>query len=271
MQSEALEEHIPHDVRETIQNRLDSIEDTEDVRVVFACESGSRAWGFASVDSDYDVRFIYVRKPDWYLAIDQRRDVIELPIEGDLDINGWDLKKALHLLRKSNPPLLEWLGSPLVYRETTPVATWMRELLSECYSPRACVYHYLHMARGNFREFLKGPEVKRKKYLYVLRPIVAILWIERGLGVPPTLFQTALDATVEDPKTRVAINSLLEEKRSGRELDVGPQIPEISNFLETELARLEESPAANQTEPADWEPLNALFREALQQVWSQNA
>jgi len=102
----------------TILERLAAIEHTELVHILYACESGSRAWGFASPDSDYDVRFIYVRPRDWYLSIDleRRRDVIERPIEGVLDINGWDLRKALQLMRKSNPPLFEWLHSPLVYR-----------------------------------------------------------------------------------------------------------------------------------------------------------
>src|SRR4030095_590913 len=101
---------------ESIRHKLADIERAEDVRILFAVESGSRAWGFPSPDSDYDVRFLYVHKADWYLSIDPRRDVIELPIEGEFDINGWDLRKALQLLIKSNPVLLEWLRSPVLYR-----------------------------------------------------------------------------------------------------------------------------------------------------------
>lgn len=102
-------------MEDTIRSRLDAIQASENVCIVYACESGSRAWGFPSADSDYDVRFIYVRPVEWYLSIDDKRDVIECPVEDGLDINGWDLRKALRLSRKSNPPLLEWLGSPIVY------------------------------------------------------------------------------------------------------------------------------------------------------------
>lgn len=134
---------------ELISAHLDDIETDEHVKIVYACESGSRAWGFPSADSDYDVRFVYVRPVEWYLSLDQKRDVIERPISEGLDISGWDLRKDLQLFRKSNPPLLEWLGSPIVYRERYSVAAKMRALAEIHYSPSACQHHYLHMARGN--------------------------------------------------------------------------------------------------------------------------
>jgi len=98
-----------------IMSELRSIETREDVRILFAIESGSRAWGFASPDSDFDVRFVYVRRQDWYLSLTPGRDVIELPLVGDDDINGWDIRKALNLALKPNPVLLEWLSSPVQY------------------------------------------------------------------------------------------------------------------------------------------------------------
>lgn len=132
-------------MRDRILESLSAIERDHGCTILLAVESGSRAWGFASQDSDYDVRFIYARPRDWYLSIaEHRRDVIELPIVDELDVNGWDLRKALRLFRKSNPPLLEWLTSPIVYRET-PTAQRMRELIPQYYSPRASFYHYLHM------------------------------------------------------------------------------------------------------------------------------
>ena len=110
-------------IRKEVLRRLDAVEREEDVRVLYACESGSRAWGFASPDSDYDVRFIYVHRPDWYLSIVDRRDVIERPIVDEYDLSGWELRKTLRLFRKSNPPLIEWLGSPIVYRERTAMGS----------------------------------------------------------------------------------------------------------------------------------------------------
>ena len=180
-------------MKSQILSRLHEIEAGENVRIVYACESGSRAWGFPSADSDYDIRFLYVRPMEWYLSIDVKRDVIERPVQDGLDISGWDLKKALRLFCKSNPPLLEWLGSPIVYLEQYSAAESMRGLLPDYYSPTTCLHHYLRMARGNYREYLKGDVVWIKKYFYVLRPILAMNWIERVWGVVPTDFNILVD------------------------------------------------------------------------------
>jgi predicted nucleotidyltransferase len=115
-------------MREQVMANLRAIEAQHNVTILFACESGSRGWGFASPDSDYDVRFIYVNRLPWYLTVAPGRDVIELPISGDLDINGWDLRKALGLMRESNPTLLEWLRSPIVYREEAETMARFRAL-----------------------------------------------------------------------------------------------------------------------------------------------
>jgi hypothetical protein len=254
-------------MEETIRAHLGQIEADENVKVVYACESGSRAWGFPSVDSDYDVRFLYVRPVEWYLSIDEKRDVLERPINEGLDINGWDLRKALHLFRKSNPPLLEWLGSPIVYLEKYSVAAKMRELASVYYSPSACLYHYLHMARGNFREYLKGEEVWVKKYFYVLRPILAMNWIEKELGVVPTNFNVLVEKLVTEPELRMEIDRMLAAKRAGAELDRGPRIEPISQFIEHELERWETHEIVNHKLPAFTNKLDEFFRESLAEVW----
>ena len=253
-------------MEEVIRSRLDAIEASENVRIVYACESGSRAWGFPSADSDYDVRFIYARPVEWYLSIDDKRDVIERPVEGGLDINGWDLKKALRLFRKSNPPLLEWLGSPIVYLEKYPVAARMRELAQVYYSPSACQYHYLHMARGNFREYLRGEIVWIKKYFYVLRPLLAMNWIEQGLGAVPTDFNVLLDKLVIEPNLRVEIERLLSAKRAGAELDRGPRIEPISRFIERELERWEKQKIVSHRLADITDKLDELFKANLAEV-----
>jgi predicted nucleotidyltransferase len=254
-------------VEETIRSHLNAIEADEDIRVVYACESGSRAWGFPSADSDYDVRFLYARPVAWYLSIDEKRDVIERPVKAELDISGWDLKKALQLFRKSNPPLLEWLGSPIIYLEKYRVAAKMRLLSTEYYSPAACLYHYLHMARGNFRDYLKGNEVWVKKYFYVLRPILAMNWIEKGLGIVPTDFNVLVSQLVTEPKLKSAIDRLLAAKRAGAELDRGPRIASIGEFIEGELERWEQNEFANHQGTPSTEKLDELFRESLAEVW----
>jgi len=254
-------------VEETIHSNLNEIEVSENIRIVYACESGSRAWGFPSADSDYDVRFLYARPVEWYLSIDEKRDVIERPINEGLDINGWDLKKALQLFRKSNPPLLEWLGSPVIYLEMYTLAEKMRLLAKEYYSPTACLYHYLHMARGNFRDYLKEDEVWVKKYFYVLRPILAMNWIEKGLGFVPTDFNVLVSELVTEPKLKSAIDRLLVAKRAGAELDKGPRIKQISEFIESELERWEQHEIGNHKGMASSDKLDELFRESLAEVW----
>lgn len=255
-------------VRQEVGRRLDALEREEGVRVIYACESGSRAWGFASTDSDYDVRFLYVRPRDWYLSIAASRDVIEQPIVDPYDVNGWDLRKALQLFRKSNPPLLEWLGSPIVYRERTSAAAALRRLAARRSSPRACAFHYLHMAKGNYRDYLQDDSVRLKKYLYVLRPLLAVRWIERGRGVVPTEFGRLVDETVESAELKRAIEALLERKRRGIESERGARIEALSAFIEVELARLESGFAAKAVAPPAVEEMDALFRRTLQEAWS---
>ncbi|MBI4553898.1 MAG: nucleotidyltransferase domain-containing protein [Candidatus Latescibacteria bacterium] len=260
---------IPRHIHNTIVARLDHIEVEEDVRIFFACESGSRAWGFPSTDSDYDVRFLSIHPPEWYLSVDmeRKRDVIERPINDHLDLNGWDLRKALWLLRKSNPPLLEWLASPIVYREYSAIPQRLRELKARYYSPRACAYHYLHMAKGNYREYLHGARVWLKKYLYVLRPLLAIEWIIRDLGPVPMEFERLIEAVIEDRTLRWAIDQLLEAKKAGDELAVGPRIDPISLYLEEALPRLECLISDTEVRTAPIDELNAVFREGLREMW----
>jgi uncharacterized protein len=253
-----------------IQMELSSIEREQDVIILLAVESGSRAWGFSSADSDYDVRFIYVCRPEWYLSIDieQRRDVIERPIEDVLDVSGWDLRKALRLFHKSNPPLLEWLQCRLIYREQFTLAERLRAILPRFCQPAASYHHYLHMARGNYRSYLQGEIVWRKKYFYVLRPLLAILWLESGRGPVPIEFGRLVDATIDDPALRSAVDALVSAKRSGTELDRGPRDAVLSEFLESQLARLQtvDGPTRETSAPGV-EELNTLFRDTLREVW----
>ena len=256
-------------MKEEILRRLGQIEIDEEVVIFFACESGSRAWGFPSADSDYDVRFIYLRPAKWYLSIDveEKRDVIERPINDELDISGWDLRKALKLLRKSNPPLLEWLDSPIVYKETHGIAEELRSAVAEFYSPISSYHHYKHMAEGNFREFLKGDVVRAKKYFYVLRPLLAMRWIKNGSEPVPMEFEKLVEACVDSASVRSAISDLLERKRAGHELDQQPKIPVLSDFIETELEQLKNTGEFEERAKPNFEKLNDLFRRAIALVY----
>lgn len=257
-------------VRE-VHHRLDALQAKEGVKVLYACESGSRAWGFASRDSDFDVRFLYVRPRSWYLAIDleHRPNVIEFPKDGLWDVTGWDLRKALRLFRKSNPPLLEWLRSPQVYRDRCTTRERLVQLLPQCYSPQRAMYHYAHMAAKNHRIYLQGESVWLKKYFYVLRPLLACRWIEAGRGFPPVEFEHLLEFESLEPILRERILELLKAKRSGAELVRGPRIPEISRFLEAELQRLAGVARDLPSPQAPVEPLNTVFLEILEEAWEK--
>lgn len=225
--------------RAEIAARLTAIEVDHEVRILYACESGSRGWGFASPDSDYDVRFLYVHPLPWYLRVRARRDVIEQPIRDDLDINGWELRKALGLLGKGNATLVEWLDSPIVYRADPVFLEALREAVCQLHRPERSFYHYVHMARGNARAYLSGERVRLKKYLYVLRPLLATLWIEQGRGLAPMRFASLVDALVEEPDLRAAIDRLLLIKRRVGEAEYGEPFPILNAFIDRELMRLE--------------------------------
>jgi predicted nucleotidyltransferase len=210
---------------------------------------------------------LYLHSRDWYLSVDveEKRDVIERPISDMLDISGWDLRKALRLLRKSNPPLLEWLNSPIVYLQKLTITDKIRAVAHEYYSPVACLHHYLHMAQGNFREYLKGDIVWVKKYFYVLRPLLAIRWIEKESDVVPMEFGVLVERCVKSPKLKEAIADLLDRKKRGLELDREPRIKVISDFIESELERLETKSIESKPKPNS-EKLNQLFRMAVNEV-----
>ncbi|MEF3062117.1 nucleotidyltransferase domain-containing protein [Ralstonia solanacearum] len=223
-------------IRARVLSELADIERRHDVRVLFACESGSRGWGFASPDSDYDVRFVYVHRPAWYLSVEPQRDVIEVPISDELDVGGWELRKALQLMHRSNPTLLEWLASPIVYREDAAAAQRMRMLAPTFFSERKGRWHYLSMAVKTFRDHLQGETVRLKKYFYVLRPLLAAQWIDTGRGMPPMRFADLADAMVTDAPLRDEINQLLAIKMAASEAEHGARFPRIHAFVEQALA-----------------------------------
>jgi predicted nucleotidyltransferase len=251
-------------MQDVILARLRKLEYEQGVQVLYACESGSRAWGFASPDSDYDVRFVYARPVEQYLRLALPRDVIEVPMEGELDISGWDLFKACRLLRRSNPPLLEWLGSPIVYREQGPLAQTLRDQANRHASRRSCCEHYLHSARSNWHRYgLDADRATRKKLLYVLRPVVAVRWMLEQESLPPTPFPRALAAVAIPSAIREAIDALLAAKRVSRESATGPADPLLLRYVEQTLEEL--GPLVAKLEPCAFpaDKLDQLLRAIL--------
>ncbi len=249
-------------MRELILEKLNEIEKRENVKIIHCIESGSRAWGFASPDSDYDVRFIYVRPREFYLRLDKTRDVIEWQLDDTLDINGWDIKKALTLLHKSNPTLFEWNSSPIVYKTTDD---WQRisSVISRYFVAKSGIYHYLSTAKTNYREYLQGEQVRFKKYFYVLRPLLACKWI-LAEGTPPPMEFSVLMEKYFDEEIKPDVQRLLDIKMNTPEITEGKRFDRVNDYLDRTIAELEETVS---TLPKDkiqsWDELNGIFLDLI--------
>ncbi|MEP3653614.1 MAG: nucleotidyltransferase domain-containing protein [Litorimonas sp.] len=253
-------------MRKSIISELRGIETTHDVRILFAIESGSRAWGFPSPDSDFDVRFVYARPAEWYLSLTPGRDVIELPIDGVLDINGWDIKKALTLLLKPNPVMLEWLSSPIHYLWDDVVCAKLRAFSREVTHGPACLHHYLHLGGRQWSVHVDGKErVNLKKYFYIVRPAMAVRWMRMHPDViPPMNFQELLSGVDLDLELVAALEKLLNEKSKSKEIGEAPRVDIIDKFIVSEFDWAREAvksisgPKENLHQAAD-----VLFREVV--------
>ncbi len=258
---------IPPAVHAEIMARLAHTEREEGVRILLAVESGSRAWGFHSPNSDYDVRFIYARPQEWYLSVDleERRDVIEYEINEDIDLNGWDVRKALRLFWKSNPAFVEWIQSPIVYQSHGAFAEQALQLLPDIYSVERGIYHYRSMAKTNYRGYLRGAVVPLKKYFYVLRPLLAVRWLERYGGAAPIEFDKLLHLIDDQPALAADIQDLLRRKKAAPEMGMADAIPSINAFVEEELERLETIAPERGDKAERVSRLTDLFRDILRE------
>ena len=228
-------------MRTKIVEALRHVEEKEGVRIIYACESGSRAWGFASEDSDYDVRFIYVRPLDWYLSVDDRKDIIEVPIDDNLDINGWDLRKSLSLLRKSNSVILEWLASPIQYFNHDLYAPLLTGLSQKAFLPRSSCRHYLGMAKGSLASCQMEEKVKIKSYLYAMRPTLCCRWIVKFRKQAPMPIDDLIAEFLPDQKDglRQYLDHIIRIKKERNERDRIDRSPELENYLQVQLEELE--------------------------------
>ncbi|MGC4175725.1 nucleotidyltransferase domain-containing protein [Demequina sp.] len=241
---------VSKEVQAEVRTHLAAIEREHDVRVLFACESGSRAWGFASPDSDFDVRFVYAHPRDWYLSIEQRRDVIDIPISGEMDIAGWDLRKALGLARAGNATLSEWLDSPVIYKDHDDFAARMRSLLDATYRRERAFMHYTSLARNHFTESPSGKDRRLKRFLYSLRTALAAQWCATREDRPPMTLYALTDALIDNADVRARIDALVELKSTLAEKSFYEPDAVVTEFLEHRIAALadavvESAPAAD--------------------------
>lgn len=261
-----IEKLVSPDARALIETRLTAIAAEHDVKILYACESGSRAWGFPSPDSDFDVRFVYVYPANWYLSLEEDRDVIDLPIEdtpvGLLDIGGWDLRKTLRLLSKSNPVIWEWLQSPICYQNNLDLRGY-RNILDPFFSPILACHHYLSICRNTMNQACVGPSVKIKKYFYMLRPLLAAAWIERYHSIPPMELDLLLPLLDDQPEIKNAIIRLQERKQHIDEQVPITRIDMIDGYLMNEVARLQKAAKILPAGAGNKASLNRLFQQYL--------
>lgn len=272
----------------SIKEKLSQIEQRENIRILYACESGSRAWGFTSPDckaetcysacktaesrpksvacldqtySDYDVRFIFVRPVEDYLRVKELPDYIDAELNDVYDINGWDLKKFFKQLYKSNPVIFEWADSPIVYRtseEWEKVKANMQDFVLQV----AMIHHYRGMAKSNVRSNFATSEVVLKKYLYVLRPVLACVWIMQKHTVPPTEFMKLVEEVLPE-ELKVLVDELLAVKMKSGEKEKGARISQIDLFIESKLNEATVFPV-NEEVQENYEKLDKLFLEIVQ-------
>ncbi len=249
-------------IRKEITDKLLEVEQQEHVKILYAVESGSRAWGVESSDSDYDVRFIYVRPMNDYLKLHKQKDIIEWQLDEVFDMNGWDLKKTLIQFHKGNATLFEWANSPIVYKTTDE---W-NDIYKNCkpyFSEKIALYHYYGTANSTFKQYLQEDKVQYKKYIYALRPLLACHFIEQQHAIPPVRFKDLLSC-VSTKELLDEIETMLVIKAASDEKNLNPKLPMIQQYIEQELVRYEQlSKTMEDDRIADWKMLDDVFVKLL--------
>lgn len=230
---------IPAHIETAIQAELIAVEREHRVRILWACESGSRAWGFPSPDSDFDVRFVYAHERDWYLSIAPGRDVIERPVDEVFDVSGWDIRKALQLLRGGNATVSEWMDSPIVYKSDAQFRDDFLNLIARAHRPDRSYWQYRSVARRSFALATVSADVKIKKFLYALRTCLAAEWAATREERPPMRLGALIEGRVDDPEVCAKIEALVRIKASLSERADSPVALELVAWLGERIAGLE--------------------------------
>ena len=251
-------------MQQRITEQLQSIAQERNIRILLACETGSRAWGFPSPDSDYDVRIIYAHERDWYISLNEQKDSIELMLDnGELDITGWELRKSLRLLWKSNAALLERLQSPIAYVKDDVFLEGIAPIAQRCYSPIATMHHYLSMARKCLEDLNGNEAYMLKLMFYGLRASTACLWILEHSTPPPIEFKKMLHGLQLDQIFVDHVEHLIKLKSGKNESYVHPKEPMVEAFMEKTLERAETQVNSLPSSKADINDLNDFLRSTI--------
>lgn len=249
-------------MKEAIEQKLKEIEQQKGVKILLAIESGSRAWGFHSPDSDYDVRFVYVHSKQWYVGIEDRKDFMNVEVNEVFDVVGYDVRKTLKFFYATNSKIFEWIQSPIFYKKDESFVNALLQMIPEYYSSRKGIHHYLGLTRNTLNNDLQSDTVKLKKYFYALRPVLAAYWIAKNGSCPPMVFGE-LKTLITDPIIKEKVENLLQIKKSSDEKFtiqkdniLNQFILETMNFCETYVKNIE-------YKEANTSALNALFAKTI--------
>lgn len=234
-----LNQNIDTGIFSTVQRHLSSIEQAHNVKVIHAIESGSRAWGFPSPDSDYDVRFVYAHPKEWYLSLYDKRDVIELPINAELDIAGWDLRKALKLANNANAVIQEWMISPIIY-QTSPQYGMLSSLIEQAFNPLGAYHHYRSMAKKAYLEIQNSEQNKLKRFFYFARATLSAKWIVEKQTMPSIVFYRTLKGLTNDADFLDLVTALVEKKAQEPERSQLEVPASVYEFFESLYQSLDE-------------------------------
>jgi uncharacterized protein len=245
---------------ELIVNKLIEIEKKYNIEIILAAESGSRAWGFASPDSDYDIRFIYKSKMNHYLSLWNGRDTIEFMTEDDLDGSGWDIKKALILLGKSNSQLIEWIHSPIIYKSNNEIHNELKAISKTCFNPIGNYYHYASTAK-NFVANCMGDSFKLKSYFYLLRNVLAAKWIIEKNSFPPVVFEELFILVPDEILEKIEF--LINLKTEKKENYLHPKDIFLNEYVNSEMSMNQEKSKSLKANESVAEELDNLFRKII--------
>jgi predicted nucleotidyltransferase len=243
-----------------IQNKLNEIAAQHNIKMLYACESGSRGWEFPSPDSDYDVRFIYVRPFETYFSITDQEEHLQFPINDELDIYGWDIRKVLQLVRRSNTTPFEWLQSPIVYMEEPGFRDELWALCQQYFSRRANIHHYLGIAKGAL-EAANGNEIGIKKLFYVLRPLLSAKWCLEENTISPMRIGPLMKLLPYDIHT--VVSELIDQKST-----LGEGVPvtiddRLKAYIQNEMEQVSERSKALEKDNFDVQALDLFFRKTI--------
>jgi len=251
-------------IDEKIKKYLTEIENKKNIRILFACESGSRAWGFPSPDSDYDVRFVYQHQKEWYLGLFEENDTIESMLENNLfDINGWDLRKSLRLLIKSNVHLLEIIQSPIIYKVDYAFLSGITNIAKDTYSRIASIYHHSNLAKKFLSEIKDSEPFKLKKLFYILRSAVACKWILDRDDIPPMVLTDMLAGIDISDGLQNRISELIKLKSTVDEKYLHPKENELHHFIMSCIERTENEAKTLPGSKANMKEVNSFFLNTL--------